>query len=240
MNTDLKILAVDDDEGIRKLLKAIFEKADIDARIVGSLAEFRAAIEQKSPDICIIDIGLPDGDGLSLVSELRYNRGLGVVVLTGRATETDLVLGLELGADDYVVKPFRARELLARLNAVARRRETSSSENGASTDGGDQKVEILGYTFDVKARTVANPEHQHVDLTTAEFDVLSVLLEHRGKVVSRSDIVAEVKGASWNNSPRAVDGLVSRLRKKLSPRERDKQLIKTLHGKGYMLAPETS
>ncbi|SUZ32957.1 Transcriptional regulatory protein OmpR [Roseibaca ekhonensis] len=239
MKSDLKILAVDDDPAIRSLLAAIFENAGLQSRVVGDLAEFHAALKTEDANICLVDIGLPDGDGLSLVAELHRQGGRGVVILTGRGNEVDQVLGLEIGADDYVVKPFRQRELLARLNAVARRVLLDTGQKTPSTAQTDPTTELFGYQINLNARTVTGPDQRQVNLTTAEFDVLAVLLAHRGESVSRDVILAETKGASWNSAPRAADGLISRLRKKLPIQDKDKDLIKTLHGKGYMLAPKS-
>lgn len=238
MNTGLHILAVEDDEAIRDLLSRIFQNEGAQARVVGTIREFRERLAIDDPTICIVDIGLPDGDGLSLVSELRMAGDRGVVVLTGRSSELDQVLGLELGADDYIVKPFRQRELLARVKAVARRLRGNTPAPAQPESNTRMKRVVHGYDIDVGARLVRAPDGQEVDLTTAEFDVLAVLVSHRGQAVSRDDIVKEVKGAAWHASERTIDGLVSRLRKKLPMHLTGKSFIKTLHGIGYMVTPD--
>jgi len=239
MQPQIRILAVEDNAGIRELLQQIFSGAGMQARVVGTMSAFRDYLAREGATVCIVDIGLPDGDGLSLVSELRAAGGRGVVILTGRGSEVDHVIGLEMGADDYIVKPFRQRELLARVKAVARRfsgePDSTPSDSAAATGSPDS---VHGYTINVNARTVTSSDGQDVSLTTAEFDVLSVLVAHRGRGLSRDDITKLVKGASWHASDRAIDGLVSRLRKKLPPPDDIKDLIKTLHGVGYMLTPE--
>lgn len=238
MRAQIKILAVEDDTGIRDLLTTIFSNAGLHARVVSNLREFRTSLAEQDANICIVDIGLPDGDGLALVSELRQAGGRGVIILTGRGSELDHVLGLESGADDYIVKPFRHRELLARLNAVARRLLGDPMAANGAAQNASGKVQFHGYEIDLNARFLVNASGDTVALTTAEFDVLSVLLAHRGKGLSRDDIVKQVKGASWRASERAIDGLVSRLRKKLPVHTGDKTLVRTLHGVGYMLTPE--
>lgn len=238
MRAQIQILAVEDDAGIRDLLKTIFANAGLQARVVASLHDFRSSLAQQDANICIVDIGLPDGDGLALVSELRQAGGRGVIILTGRGSELDHVLGLESGADDYIVKPFRHRELLARLNAVARRLLGDPMSASGAAQNASGKVKFHGYEIDLKARFLVNAHGDSVALTTAEFDVLAVLLAHRGKGLSRDDIVNGVRGASWRASERAIDGLVSRLRKKLPVETGDKTLVRTLHGVGYMLTPE--
>lgn len=239
MTREMRILAVEDDDGVRSILTRIFESAEISARVVGSISEFRTFLAQEGASICIVDIGLPDGDGLSLVSELRSAGGRGVLILTGRGSELDQVLGLEMGADDYIVKPFRQRELLARIKAVARRLDIGAGipSDTASTQS---QLSMHGYSVDLNARTVCTPDGEEANLTTAEFDVLAVLLAHRGEPISRDDILAKIKGKSWHASSRGIDGLVSRLRKKLPVKQRVGDLIKTLHGVGYMLTPERS
>lgn len=239
MRAQIQILAVEDDDGIRDLLATIFHNAGLQARVVSSLQEFREELAAHDANICIIDIGLPDGDGLSLVSELRRAGGRGVIILTGRGSELDHVLGLESGADDYIVKPFRHRELLARLNAVARRLLGDPIAAKGDGSAGAAKIRFHGYEIDLKARFLVNPDGDTVGLTTAEFDVLTVLIAHRGKGLSRDDIAKEVRGATWRTSERAIDGLVSRLRKKLPVNTADKTLVRTLHGVGYMMTPES-
>lgn len=236
MTLEMGILAVEDDEGIRELLERVFEKEGFPARIVGSLSEFRSSLAQKDAKICLVDIGLPDGDGLSLVSELRASGGRGILILTGRGSELDQVIGLELGADDYIVKPFRPRELMARIKAVARRMEGQAVDADRVQTQNQEK--IYGYLIDLDARMVLGPDNQEISLTTAEFDVLTVLLSHRGKALSRDDILTEIKGKSWHASSRGIDGLISRLRKKLPVQNNVGELIKTLHGVGYMLTPK--
>lgn len=236
MTPEMGILAVEDDDGIRVLLERIFENAGLSARVVGSIADFRSSLAREDAGICLVAIGLPDGNGLSLVSELRASGGRGIMILTGRGSEIDQVLGLELGADDYIVKPFRQRELLARIRAVARRLGASA---GSSVDiHDDARVTMHGYLVDLESRAVSGPDNAEISLTTAEFDVLAVLLSHRGKTVSRDEILKEMKGKSWHSSSRGIDGLISRLRKKLPVHQDVGALIKTLHGVGYMLTPQ--
>ena len=238
MTPEMRILAVEDDEGVRGLLEHVFAHAGLSARVVGSLSEFRSSLARYDAKICIIDIGLPDGDGLSLVSELRATGGRGILILTGRGSELDQVIGLELGADDYIVKPFRRHELLARIKAVARRLEGSGNRTDPVPDG--TKLVMHGYSVDLEARSVSGPDGEEISLTTAEFDVLAVLLAHRGRAISRDEILTEIKGKSWHASSRGIDGLISRLRRKLPVPQSVGELIKTLHGIGYMLTPQRS
>lgn len=238
MQPQIRILAVEDNAGIRELLQQIFSGAGMQARVVGTMSAFRDYFAREGATVCIVDIGLPDGDGLSLVSELRAAGGRGVVILTGRGSEIDHVIGLEMGADDYIVKPFRQRELLARVKAVARRFTGAPEAPPVGSAAASSQDVVHGYAIDLNARTVTDSDGNDINMTTAEFDVLSVIVAHRGRGLSRDDITKLVKGASWHASDRAIDGLVSRLRKKLPPPDDIKDVIKTLHGVGYMLTPE--
>lgn len=240
MPQKVKMLAVEDDPEIRELLGSIFARAGLQAKVVGSLHEFRTTLADYDANICLVDIGLPDGDGLSLVAELQASGRRGVIILTGRGSEVDQVLGLEMGADDYILKPFRQRELIARVNAVARRLSGTANSSTIQQNSVNSISYVHGYEVDLATRAVTGPDGESVNLTTAEFDVFRVLIDHRGQCISRDEIISSVKGATWHASRRAVDGLISRLRKKLPLNPTEKELIKTLHGIGYMLLPESA
>ncbi len=233
MNRSFRILAVEDDPEIRDILARVFEGEGIDAKVVGTLQAFRDTLAQWECDICIVDIGLPDGDGLTLVSELRVQGRHGVIILTGRGSEVDQVVGLELGADDYILKPFRPRELLARVRAVARRLPATGPQQPP-----DDTITLAGYRVNLPARIVTDSAGAEISLTTAEFDVLAALLEHRGEAMSRAQITRAMHGVAWHVSDRAIDGLVSRLRRKLPVAPPAKHVIRTLHGVGYTITPE--
>lgn len=185
----------------------------------------------------IVDVMLPDGNGMQIARELRQTTDAGIVLLTGQAEEMDQVLGLELGADDYVTKPFRVRELRARVNAVYRR--VASRNRGAARAQGepaDDVLELPGVIVSPTARTVHRDSGEPVALTTAEFDVLVVLATNRNRVLTRDRIMNETRGPDWAAYDRAIDGIISRLRSKLYAGEEGHERIKTVRGVGYMLS----
>lgn len=235
------IVVIDDERAILALLSTALSAEGYDVRTAGSVAELRH-LDTADTRVAIIDLSLPDGNGLSLVKEFRRKDDCGIIILTGRNDETDQVLGLEIGADDYVTKPFRLRELVARVNAVHRRTlrtasageatEPATTPNAATIDGS-----FDGYAISSSARQVWGPDGAEIDLTTAEFELLLALLRRRGAVLARDQIMAQIKGRDWIASERAVDGLVSRLRRKLpAVAPRTAPYIRTVHGVGYALA----
>lgn len=228
------VLAVDDEPEILDLLSRSLENEGIGIHCANTLSEFRKLDTEFSADVYIVDLNLPDGNGLSLVRELREKRHCGIIILSGRTDETDNVLGLELGADDYVTKPFRPREFVARVKAVVRRYRSPLTDPGSETgDSAEADFRFGDYAVSVSSRRVWGPESQEVSLTTAEFDLLCALLEHRGRVMDRDQLMHAMKGRDWEAYDRAIDGLVSRLRKKLPAPEGTSHFIRTVHGIGY-------
>ncbi|MCG6110731.1 MAG: response regulator transcription factor [Paracoccus sp.] len=247
MNTPC-VLAVDDEPAVLALISSALASEGYQVVTAGSVAEFRDRNAGCDPDLYIIDISLPDGSGFNVIKEIRQKSERGIIVLSGRGSETDHVVGLEIGADDYVTKPFRLRELAARVNAVYRR--TSSRPASSRQEGSNGSIltqepvprEIeLDFSFGVyrlsfSARRLWTLDMVEIDLTTAEFDLLSFLIRKRNNVMSRDQIMNGVKGQDWEAYDRAVDGLISRLRKKLPPPEGVSHYIRTVHGIGYTFA----
>lgn len=240
------VLAVDDEPGVLALISAALGAEGYSVVTAASVGEFWLRAAECNADIYIVDIGLPDGNGLSVVRQLRGRSDRGILVLSGRGGETDHVLGLELGADDYVTKPFRLRELAARVNAIYRRCAASAVPATRATEppGPDQAPDRApagqaadftfgDYTISLSARRLWGPDMVEIDLTTAEFNLLAALVNRRTHVLTREQIMNAIKGRDWESYDRAVDGLVSRLRKKIPPRAADPQFIRTVHGVGY-------
>jgi two-component system torCAD operon response regulator TorR len=233
------VIAVDDERDILSMLSSALTAEGYQVRTAGTVAELRA-LDTDQAKVAIIDLSLPDGNGLALVKEFRRKGDCGIIILTGRSDETDQVLGLEIGADDYITKPFRLRELVARVNAVYRRAAavapaSEAVEATAATVVIDCAFD--GYKISSSARQVWGPDGAQIDLTTAEFEVLLVLMRRQGAVLGRDQIMAQIKGRDWVASERAVDGLVSRLRRKLpAVPPRTAPYIRTVHGFGYSLA----
>lgn len=239
-----KILAVDDDKEILALLKASLEVEGYDVHVCATARDFTDCVKREVFDLFLIDVTLPDGNGFSLVKELRHATEGGIIILTGRMSETDQVVGLEIGADDYVTKPFRLRELTARVNAVHRRATrkgvplSAVAANPVTDQLGSEKSPPVDFTFDgykvsSGARRIWNPEGEEVILTTAEFDLLIALLRHRGQVFDREQLMNAIKGRDWESYDRAIDGLVSRLRRKIPARNAASHYVRTVHGVGY-------
>ncbi len=231
-----KVLAVDDEEAILSLLDASLSDEGYEVLTARTVEEFRKLNAQNKIDVFLIDVGLTDGNGFSLVKELRQSSKAGIIVLTGRASETDQVVGLEIGADDYVTKPFRIRELAARINAVHRR--TSARQELDIARAEPATAQPMDYSFDgyklsTGARRLWDVEGREIVLTTAEFDLLSALLRRRGQVLDRDQLMNAMKGRDWESYDRAIDGLVSRLRHKLPASNPSAHFIRTVHGIGY-------
>lgn len=234
------VLVLDDEAEILKLLKTALTEAGYDVLTAASVREFEEIADQRHVDVYLVDVGLPDGNGFSLVRDLRPKTDSGIILLTGRDNETDHVVGLELGADDYVTKPFRPRELCARVGAVHRRtgrsRAAAAAGRPAAAPGDCMAApdhEFDGYRVYLSARRVIDQKGGEIDLTTAEFELLSALLHRRGQVLSRDQIMTQIKGRTWESYDRAIDGLVSRLRRKLPAPSRPNHFIRTVHGVGY-------
>ena len=235
-----KILAVDDETEILNLLQIALTDEGYDVTTARSVAEFREASAAQDFDVHLIDVGLGDGNGFALVKEIRRTSKAGIILLTGRHSETDHVVGLEIGADDYVTKPFRIRELAARVNAVHRRTMSRRDEEPAATGPGKDQSQgpVVDYTFDdykvsTTARCLWGPDGAEIMLTTAEFELLTALLRHRGQVFDRDQLMTAIKGRDWESYDRAIDGLVSRLRRKIPSADRSSPYVRTVHGVGY-------
>lgn len=236
------VLAVDDEPAILDLISTSLGNEGFRVVTATSIADFWLRNAECDPDVYLVDVTMPDGNGFNLIKAIRKGSDRGILVLSGRETETDHVLGLEIGADDYVNKPFRMRELAARVNAVYRR--SSANSKNACESLAPQVSETVSirppvdFTFDdyrisLAFRQVWGPGMQEIDLTTAEFDLLVALVKRRGQVLNRDQIMNALKGRDWESYDRAVDGLVSRLRKKLPVHDRNSHYIRTVHGVGY-------
>jgi len=238
------VLAVDDDTRILGLLAITLGAEGYRVLVAETAESFRAQNAAENVDVYLVDISLPDGNGFVLVKELRRESDKGVIILSGRAGETDHVLGLEIGADDYVNKPFRVRELCSRVNAVYRRSRRNSEPEPPqpvaepANGNGAPVTEVVDYEFDgyglgLASRRLTGPDGAEIELTTAEFDLLAGLLKRRGQVLSRDQLMNAIKGRDWESYDRAVDGLVSRLRRKLVTGNSRSSYIRTVHGIGY-------
>ncbi len=230
------ILIVDDDPRLCRALARYFKQEGFEVRTATSGREMRERLAEERPNLVILDLMLPDEDGFSLARELRSTSDLAIVILTGKADTTDKVVGLELGADDYVTKPFSDRELLARVRSVLRR--TAEGRTARPEPGGSVAC-FAGWRLDLESYELTSPGGERVPLTPSEFQLLSALVRHPGRVLTREAILDLVAGRDWSPSDRSVDVLVGKLRRKIEADPEGPRLIETVRSVGYKLATRT-
>jgi DNA-binding response OmpR family regulator len=221
-----RILLIDDDRRHSELLREYFGRFGIDLVCAADADTGLARLESVDPDLLLLDVMLPRRDGFEICREVRRKSSIPIVMLTARDDVIDRVSGLELGADDYVCKPFEPRELVARIQSVLRRAEARSNARES------RQLDFEGLKIDLEARTVA-VDDQPVELTSMEFDLLCVLARNAGRKMSRDDIQAELRGIDASLLTRAVDIAVSRLRHKIGDTGKPARFIQTVWGHGY-------
>ncbi|MGC2857050.1 response regulator transcription factor [Novispirillum sp. DQ9] len=237
--SDRTIYVVEDDPDVRDLVERVLTDYGFTVTLFAGGQALLAAIRHKAPDLCLIDLGLPDMDGLALVRALFGDVRFGVVILTGRGDVSDRVLGLELGADDYIVKPFEPRELVARVNSTIRRKEqvlAASMPAAASR----RLARFAAWRFDAGNLCLLDAAGQAQQLSKAEADLLSAFLRAPKRVLSRDQLQDD---AVYRDDPvfdRAIDVRISRLRKKLGDDPRKPALIKTVYGAGYLFTADVA
>ena len=218
------ILVIDDDKKLNELLAVFFGRFGYNTLTATHPKEGMKIIDQKKPDLVVLDIMLPEMDGFEVLRKIRRFNTIPVIMLTARGEVTDRIVGLELGADDYLPKPFEPRELLARIQSILRRTEGGPREK--SLELGDLKID--------SDRQVAFIGREDLHLTSTEFAVLELLAKNQGKVLNRDQILDELHGIEWEAFNRSVDILISRLRHKLKDDPKDPKYIKTVWGSGYI------
>ena len=234
MEASPHILLVDDDRDIRDLLVHFLQKHGLRVTGVRDGREARRAWPAGAYHLVILDLMLPGEGGLELARWLRGISDVPIVMLTAMGEDTDRIIGLELGADDYLPKPFNPRELLARIRAVLRRTEARGPRAGAAA----KPIRFAGWTLDPVRRRLLNPAGAEVALTGGEFDMLAALAGRANQVLTRDMLMDLLRGRQAGPFDRAIDVAVSRLRRKLGGGEADTDLIKTVRGGGYVLAAE--
>ncbi len=238
MRTLRKVLLLEDDAVLRSEIAEALEDESFTVRQSGTIASFWQEFRRFEPEVSVVDLNLPDGRGADVVRDLRIFSSVGILVLSGRQDEADRVIALEMGADDFIVKPCGPRELIARINAILRRLDPIPASDTRA--GARRVVSFAGYELDFSARELRGPDGGVCPLTTAEFDLLRVFVERPQRVLSRNQLLDLVRGENWAGYDRAIDGLVSRLRKKLSCPELGEPMFKTVHGVGYMFVQPVS
>jgi two-component system OmpR family response regulator len=229
------LLVIDDDHEIRHLLTRFMEKNGFRITSVRDAREARRAWTRGAFQLVVLDLMLPGESGLDLARWLRDQEDVPIVMLSAMGEDTDRIIGLELGADDYIAKPFNPRELMARIRAVMRR-ATDTQENSASGERIARPLRFAGWTLEPARRRLLNPEGVEVPLTGGEYDLLFALLERANRVLTRDMLLDLLRGRQAGPFDRAIDVAVSRLRRKLDDQGGGAQLIKTVRGGGYVLA----
>ena len=227
------VLIVEDDAVARTKLAGYLETAGHRVSEAIDGRGLRQVMLSDPVDLVLLDINLPGEDGLDLTRFIRANSDVGIILVTGRTDDVDRIVGLEIGADDYITKPFNPRELLARVKTLLRRttaRAPSAFESKA----------FAGWRFDTRSRRLVSPTGNKVALTRAEFELLNALIAHPGTVLTRERLLGCITHRSWDPGDRTVDVLVRRLRQKLEIDPQSPELIITVHGEGYMFAAEVS
>ena len=232
----LSILLVDDEATLREPLAEYLTGQGFVVTEAESAAKARSIIMDTRPNLVLLDIMMPGEDGLSLSRHLIETHNLPVILLTARGEATDRIVGLEMGADDYVVKPFEPRELVARIRSVMRR---AGKEAAPATDQ-DMVYQFEGWTLNPLKRRLTNPDGASVPISTAEFRLLTAFLDHPRQVLNRDQLLDIVQGRTAHLFDRAVDNQVSRLRRKIEADSRNPQLILTVRGGGYRFAADVA
>jgi two-component system phosphate regulon response regulator OmpR len=232
------VLVVDDDRSIREMLADYLGSHGFTTAQAGDGEAMRAEIERATPDVVLLDLRLPREDGLSLARYLRERYDVGIIMVTGAGEVVDRIVGLEVGADDYVTKPFDPRELLARIKSVMRRsqaRPAPDAEAAAAPAG--PRLRFGRCRLDVASHQLFDADGNEIPLTSMEFDLLKIFAEHPGKALSRDRILTLTRNREWDPYDRSIDIRIARLRRKIEADPENPQVIRTVRGVGYMFVP---
>jgi len=232
MNAGAHVLVVDDDSEIRTLLADYLEKNGLQVSVAPDGKEMRRVLSVAHVDLVVLDIMMPGDDGLKLCRELRASSQLPIIMLTARGDDIDRILGLELGADDYLPKPFNPRELLARISTVLRRAAHAPRDPMPSAVAA---YRFAGWRLDTTARSLTSKDSATVSLSGAEYRLLSLLLAHAGRVLSRVQLMDLLQGRDIDPFDRSIDVRISRLRQIVGDDARTPRIIKTVYGEGYVI-----
>jgi len=234
MSESEHILVVDDQQEICDLVREYLSDEGFRVSTANDGAGLRDAMARETVDLVILDLVLRGEDGLQLARELRSQSDIGIIMLTGRGETVDRIIGLEMGADDYLSKPFHLRELLARVRSVLRRGATRGGERGPP---GRNRIKFIGWTLDLASRVLSSPAGEEVRLTTGEFELLAAFVNHPNQVLSRDRLLDLSRHREAGPFDRTIDVQVGRLRRKLEDDPKNPGLIKTVRGGGYIFTP---
>jgi len=231
-----RVLIVDDDAEIRQTTGEYLSGHGYEVTLAGDGAQMRAAFAAAAPQLVLLDLNLPGEDGLSLTRWLRGNHDVAIIMVTGAGEVVDRVVGLEVGADDYLAKPFDLRELLARMKSVLRR--AGERPAPARAAGAEQKVKVGRCTLDLATHLLTGEDGAAQPLTGMEFDLLRVFIENANRVLSRDQLLTLTRNREWEPFDRSIDIRIARLRRKIEPDPAKPTVIRTVRGAGYLFAPD--
>lgn len=237
-NAPQQVALVEDDGPLRTLLARTLRENGFEVTGFASAAEFRPAIEQKLFDLVVLDVMLPGSNGLDICRWLRERYQIPIIFMSARGSQTDRIVGLELGADDYIVKPVDPAELIARIRAVLRRSGLPATGEQEAKEIGTMSFE--GWLMDLRRRELFAPDGERIAVSEAEFDLLAALAEMPQRIVSRGLLLERSRGRLASESDRSVDVLISRLRRKLGSASGGGELIRTVRGLGYVFVPRVT
>jgi DNA-binding response OmpR family regulator len=230
------ILIVDDDATLRRRLVRYLNHEGYKATGAHDGQAMRRALEQEPAALVILDLVMPGEDGLSLTRYLRGQSDIGILILTGKGDTVDRVVGLEMGADDYIAKPFDPRELLARVRSILRRQGRATQ--APAPDSETSLVTFDGWKLDMARRELTSDSGENVHLTSTEFDLLAAFIRHPNRALSRDQLMDAAAGRDWSPFDRSIDLHISHLRRKIEKDPRNPRLIKTLRGAGYIFSAD--
>lgn len=227
----MRVLAVDDDDTTRELVAAYLSREGYEVSQAADSASAISAFDRGGVDLVVLDLRLPDGDGLAVVRRIRSESEIPIIILSAKDQDVDRIVGLELGADDYLTKPFNPRELLARIKAVSRR--TGGGERGAGSDELRATVRFADWELDLTQQRLRADDGRDVELTKAEFGLLTAFVKHPKRVLSRDQLLELTRIDGAEVFDRSIDVLILRLRRKIEANPREPRLIRTERGAGY-------
>jgi two-component system phosphate regulon response regulator OmpR len=236
------VLIVDDDPNVREMIAEYLAQNGYETRQADSAEAMRASLVERVPDVVLLDVRLGREDGLSLARFLREHYQVGIIMVTAAGDVVDRVIGLEVGADDYLAKPFDPRELRARLKSVMRRTQPAPARGAVApaNPASVQRVKVGSLVLDLSAHRLFDQTNQEVPLTSMEFDLLKVFTEHPNQVLSRDQLLNATRNRDWQPFDRSIDIRIARLRRKIETDPEAPLLIKTVRNAGYMFIPHGS
>jgi DNA-binding response OmpR family regulator len=237
MSGNGRVLIVEDDAPIREMVAEYLGGQGYEVHQAQGGTDMRQEIERNLPDVVLLDVRLPGEDGLTLARYLRERYDVGIIMVTAAAGVVDRVVGLEVGADDYVTKPFDPRELLARVKSVMRRLQSRAPSERTAARVGSERIAVGRCFLDVASHQLVDVDGQEVPMTSMEFDLLKVFTEHPNKVLTRDQILTLTRNREWEPFDRSIDIRIARLRRKVEANPEEPKAIKTIRGAGYMFVP---